>query len=34
MRNFLTTTILNTKLSEVETKIPDNSKYVSLDLIS
>ena len=29
MRNLLTTTILNTKLSEVENKIPDNSKHVS-----
>ena len=29
MQNLLTATILNTKLSEVENKIPDNSKYVS-----
>ena len=25
----MTTTVLNTKISEVENKIPDNSKYVT-----
>ena len=27
--NFVTTTVLNTKISEVENKIPDNSKYIT-----
>ena len=27
--NLLTTTVLNAKISEVENKIPDNSKYIS-----
>ena len=25
----MTTTVLNTKISEVENKIPDNSKYIT-----
>ena len=27
---LVTTTVLNTKISEVENKIPDNSRYITI----